>query len=209
MSKAAQRLREKTSGEARERLMKGDAHAQPQPTDTVQQHGSRVPGASCFSRETKVLFAWHTWMENNSNCKRYSVPPTEHDSVTYTLKQWRVKSESRSVVSDSLRPLGLYSPWNSPGQITGVGSLSLLQGIFPTQGSNPGLPHCKQILYELSYQGRKAIWSQAFNLLGANIIFFLKMRVSSVQQWKCFDKHILCCPFWRAWAPQADPVEMR
>ena len=40
-----------------------------------------------------------------------------------------------SAVSDSLRPHGLYSPWNSPGQNTGVGSLSLLQGIFPTQGS--------------------------------------------------------------------------
>ena len=43
------------------------------------------------------------------------------------------ESESCSVVSDSLRPHGLYSPWNSPGQNTGVGSLSLLQGIFPTQ----------------------------------------------------------------------------
>ena len=41
----------------------------------------------------------------------------------------------------------------SPGQNTGVGSLSLLQGIFLTQGSNPGLPHCRQILYQLSYQG--------------------------------------------------------
>ena len=49
-------------------------------------------------------------------------------------------SESRSVVSDSLRPHGLYSPWNSPGQNIGVGSFSLLQGIFPTQGSHPGLP---------------------------------------------------------------------
>ena len=49
-------------------------------------------------------------------------------------------SESRSVVSDSLRPHGLYGPWNSPGQNTGVGSLSLLQGIFPTLGLNPGLP---------------------------------------------------------------------
>ena len=41
---------------------------------------------------------------------------------------------------DPLRPHGLYSPWNSPGQNTGVGSLSLLQGIFPTQRSDPGLP---------------------------------------------------------------------
>ena len=44
--------------------------------------------------------------------------------------------------------------WNSPGQNTGVGSLSLLQGIFPTQGLNPGLPHCRQILYQLSHKGR-------------------------------------------------------
>ena len=44
------------------------------------------------------------------------------------------------------------SPWNSPGQNTGMGSLSLLQGIFPTQGSNPGLPHCRQFLYQLSHR---------------------------------------------------------
>ena len=44
-------------------------------------------------------------------------------------------------------------PWDSPGQNTGVGSLSLLQRIFPTQGSNPGLQHCRWILYQLSYQG--------------------------------------------------------
>ena len=45
------------------------------------------------------------------------------------------------------------SPWNSPGQNIGMGSLSLLQGIFPTQGLNPGLPHCRQIIYQLSHQG--------------------------------------------------------
>ena len=45
------------------------------------------------------------------------------------------------------------SAWNSPGQNTGVGSLSLLQGIFPTQGSNPGLPHCRWILYRMSHKG--------------------------------------------------------
>ena len=51
-----------------------------------------------------------------------------------------------------LRPHGLCSPWNSPGQNTGVGSLSLLQGIFP-QESNQGLLHCRKILYQLSYEG--------------------------------------------------------
>ena len=64
-----------------------------------------------------------------------------------------MKWKWKSVMSDSLRPHRSYSPWNSPGQNTGVGSLSLLQGIFPTQGSNPGLPHCRQILYQLSHQG--------------------------------------------------------
>ena len=53
-----------------------------------------------------------------------------------------------------LRPHGLYSPWNSPGQNTGMGGLSLLQGIFPTQGSNPSLPHWRWILYKLSHKGR-------------------------------------------------------
>ena len=62
------------------------------------------------------------------------------------------ESESRSVVSNSLQPHGLYSPWNSLGQNSGVGSLFLLQGIFPTQGSNPGLPHCRRILYLLSHK---------------------------------------------------------
>ena len=47
----------------------------------------------------------------------------------------------------------IYSPWNSPGQNTGMGSHCLLQGIFPTQGSNPGLLHCRWILYQLSHRG--------------------------------------------------------
>ena len=59
------------------------------------------------------------------------------------------ESESRSVVSDSLWPHRLYSPCNSPGQNTGVSSHSLLQGIILTQESNPGLLHCRWILYQL------------------------------------------------------------
>ena len=47
-------------------------------------------------------------------------------------------------MSDLLPPHGLYSPWNSLSQNTGMGSCSLLQRIFPTQGSNLGLPHCRQ-----------------------------------------------------------------
>ena len=69
-----------------------------------------------------------------------------------------VHSESRIVVSDSLQLRGLYSLWNSPGQNTGVRSHSLQQGIFPTQISNPGLPHCRQILHPLSH--REALCAQ-------------------------------------------------
>ena len=67
------------------------------------------------------------------------------------------ENESHSVVSNSLWPHGLYNPWNSPGQNTGVGSLPFLQGFFPTQGSNPGLPHCRWILYQLSHKGSPRI----------------------------------------------------
>ena len=69
------------------------------------------------------------------------------------------ESESRSVLSDPFGPHGLYiySSWNSPGQNTGVGSLSLLHGIFPTQGSKPGLPHSRWILYQLSHKGRPSV----------------------------------------------------
>ena len=50
-------------------------------------------------------------------------------------------------------PPGSSVHGDSPGKNTGVGCYSLLQDIFPTQGSNPGLPHCRRILYHLSHQG--------------------------------------------------------
>ena len=67
------------------------------------------------------------------------------------VNQW-----SCSVVSDSLQPHGLeptrlLHPWNFPGKSNGVGCHFLLQGIFPTQGSNPGLLHYRQMLYHLSH----------------------------------------------------------
>ena len=62
-------------------------------------------------------------------------------------------SQSHSVMSNFLWPHWLYSPWNSLGQNTGMGSFSRLQRTFPTQGSNPGLPHCRWILYQLSHKG--------------------------------------------------------
>ena len=77
--------------------------------------------------------------------KKYIVsPPYLHPRTWMLVKV--------AQLSNSLWPHGLYCPWNSPGQNTGVGSLSLLQGIFPTQGSNPGLPHCRRTLYQLSHR---------------------------------------------------------
>ena len=95
----------------------------------------------------------------------FTTEPLEKHLIIHTLILKHIKcarhfwalSESWSVVSNSLLPYGLYRPWNSPGQNTGVGSLSLLQGILPTQGSNPGLPHCRQIFYQLSHKGSQRI----------------------------------------------------
>ena len=88
-------------------------------------------------------------------------------------------------MSDSLPPHELYSPWNSPGQNTGVGSRSLLQGIFPTQGSSPGLPHCRRILYQLSHQGSPNIRklslssSSPAKLTACSLPCYLQSTVSS------------------------------
>ena len=69
----------------------------------------------------------------------------------YFLGKWKWKLLSHAWLFTT--PWTIYSPWNSLSQNTRVGSHSLLQGIFPTQGSNPGLPHCRRILYPLSHQG--------------------------------------------------------
>ena len=84
-------------------------------------------------------------------CKLLFVP--SKTGVSVSLSPVKSEGESHSVVSNSLRPHGLYSPWNSPSRNSGVGSLSLLQGIFLSQELNQGLLHCRLILYQLSYQG--------------------------------------------------------
>ena len=74
--------------------------------------------------------------------------PQDEAKICFPLIVWKSESDSCSVVSDSWLhwPAKLLCPWNSPGKNTGVGCHSLLQGIFPTRGSNLGLRHCKQIL---------------------------------------------------------------
>ena len=67
--------------------------------------------------------------------------------------KWKLPSSVQLFVT----PWTWYGPWNSPGQNTGMGSPSLLQGIFPTQGLNRGLLHCRQILHQLSHKGSPRI----------------------------------------------------
>ena len=85
--------------------------------------------------------------------------------ISIFILKW---NKSCSAMSNFLWPHWLYSLWNSPGQNTTVGSLSLLQWIFPTQILNPGLPHHRRILYQLRYQGSP--------------IFILQMRKPKIQR---------------------------
>ena len=91
-------------------------------------------------------------------CNAKECPNYPRNCTHFTCKQ--SESESCSVVSDSLRPQGLFSPWNSPSQKTRVGSFSLLQVIFSSQGMNPGFPHYRWTLYQLRHKGsqRKLEW---------------------------------------------------
>ena len=100
----------------------------------IQEHSWTLLLMSCFTPPCKSsspgIFRTYCWLVRESEMK------------------WKC-----SVRSNSFRSQGQYSPLNSPGQNIRVGSFSLLQGIFPTQESNRSLLHCRQILYQLSYQG--------------------------------------------------------
>ena len=74
-------------------------------------------------------------------------------SIFFFLSFFQLLSRSSCLQCHRLQPIRLLCPWNSPGKNTGVGSHSFLQEVFLTQGSNLGLPNCKQILYHLNHQG--------------------------------------------------------
>ena len=73
-------------------------------------------------------------------------------------------------------PWTIYSPWNSPGQNTEVGSLSIFQGIFPIQGSNPGLPDCSWILNQLSHSS--SVFIYAFGYAWSSLQFAGSLAVA-------------------------------
>ena len=102
---------------------------------------------------------WHS-KASNSSAVTILTPKMTNRGTGDQKMETGVLWSSCSVVSGSLRPHGLYSPWNSPGQNTGVGSLFLLQGIFPIQGSNPGLLRCRRLPYQLSHRSVQSLTLQ-------------------------------------------------
>ena len=92
---------------------------------------------------TTTVFVYWYGRQHFSSTSAVVLNPWELISQNCPLKGPVEWSESCSILSNFLRPHGLYSPWNSPGQNTGVGSLSLLCWIFPTQELNWGLLHCR------------------------------------------------------------------
>ena len=95
-------------------------------------------------------------------------------------------------------PLRLLCPWDSPGKNTGVGCHFLLQGIFLTQGSNPGLPHCRQTLYPLSRQGSPravVVLTTSSNISHIGYAFYQELQSDKCKAKilsKCLWKTILC-----------------
>ena len=90
------------------------------------------------------------------------IPNTSNDSKENMLimRESESENERHSVLSDSVTPWD--SPWNSPGQNIGVGSVPSSKGSSQPKGSNPGLPHWRWILYQLSHQGsiiREIMWN--------------------------------------------------
>ena len=137
--------------------------------------------------KNKVVVITH-WVERDGgggSCLLHIIISVVNNWYRYTAVLASVtfcESESE-VMSDSLRPHGLQPtrlpfPWDFPGKDIGVGCHVLRQGIFPTQGLNPGLPHCRQMLYCLSYQ-----WSPY--LLWAIIILNYSTKYNFQQYFPC------------------------
>ena len=105
-----------------------------------------------MNERTHLLHSMITWKEITQNFMVL-------DHAIQICSPWKWKKQKKKVAQSCLTLWlhGLHNPWNSPGQNTGVGSLFLFQGLFSTQGLNPRLLHCRQILYQLSHQGSPRI----------------------------------------------------
>ena len=108
-------------------------------TTAAEYHSIHLPDSG---QVTSFLFFWsYNW----GSGMLHDLPKIENLVVLVT--------QSSPTLCDPMDPSRLLCPWDSPGKNTGMGCHSLLQGIFPTQGLNPGLLRFRQILYHLSHQG--------------------------------------------------------
>ena len=121
---------------------------------------------------------------------------------------------SLSVVSDSLWPVDCSPPsssvhGDSPGKNTGVGGHALLQRIIPIQGSNPGLPHCRQILHQLNHQGTQEYWSGSLFLL--QVIFLTKKSNRGLLHCRqnLYQLSYQSGPYLIRWTPLKEGLEIR
>ena len=122
-------------------------------TSTCGKQTEPGTGAGCWVRCPRWWLSRSRASWSKASCKEALGKCLLSGFLHQSFLILKTESESHSAVSDSLWPHELHSPWNSLGKNTGVGSRSLLQGIFATQGSNPGLPCCRQILYQLNHKG--------------------------------------------------------
>ena len=120
--------------------------------------------------------------------------------ITFYFTPFRNWKFSRPVMSDSLQPHGLQTtrllhPQVFPGKSTGVGCYFLLQRIFPTQGSNLGLPHCRQTLYRLSHQ--ESLILRVITMRN-NFVLYTTQRLHTnspptrFNLWTCFNWSVKC-----------------
>ena len=120
-----------------------------------------IPWTEESGRTQSMVLQSQTQLNNNKNINYISIKLQEKNAFTIFILSYFpifLILIRLSVYHFTEIPITfILVPWNSPDQNTGEGSLSLLQEIFPTQGSNPGLPHCGQILYQLSHNGSSRI----------------------------------------------------
>ena len=162
--------------------------SQPRILGLVTISFSRESSCSCHNPThllqcKQILYHWALpYSRGKTQIFSSTVGETQFFSAAFL--SWNVKVKVAHSCP-TLRPHGLYSPWNSPGQNTRVGSCSLLQGIFPTQGSNPRLLLYQQILYQLSHLG-----SPSF------------LGVSFITHTEPFTSDTSCHQVWREGSPQ-------
>ena len=136
------------------------------------------PKRCCCHWDLHLSSTAAVWVESQlqaaaSEGKHSKKDPTEEPVLSCSVK-------SNSLWPHGLQPARLLCPWDSPGKNTAVGCHFLLQGILPTQESNQGLLHCRQILYWLSYEGSPPYCWEDLKprpLIGSHTSIFLRGRI--------------------------------